>query len=140
MTDTKLNGPPLPAEYAGKAIVWTPWQDRPACGRTVVQRPCKGCGATVPWWTANGAAGGVQRVYARYCPGCKELWVHWKVPPAPGEYVGRLDLIVHSTRQERLDAMLERAGERLRQAVQAELRRMAHRSAAWPFTPSRHGE
>jgi hypothetical protein len=36
-----------------------------------------------------------------------------------------LDLIVHSTRQERIEAAMERLGARLRKAVQAEFRRAA---------------
>lgn len=130
MTDDVLRGPTLPAEHNGKAIVWTPWRDRPGCGRTVVQRPCTGCESTVARWSAVGTVERVQRAYGHYCPGCGELWVFWKVPPAPGEYVGRLDLIVHSTREEQIQAAMERLGERLRKAIRAELRRAVRRPVA----------
>jgi len=123
--DVELVGPPLPTEYAGKAIVWTPWRNRPGCGQTAVVRPCKACGSLEPWWSASGTVKRVRRVYGHYCPGCGELWVYWKVPPPPGKWVGRLDLIVHSTRQERIEAAMERLGARLRKAVQAEFRRAA---------------
>lgn len=142
MTGTTLNGPALPGEHEGKVILWTPWRENlvGSCGRPVLRSPCKGCGAENVRWITTGTVNGELRATGHYCPACGELRVYWKVPPPPGKWAGRLDLIEHSTRQERLDAAMERVGARLRQAVQAELRRAARRSAAWPFTPSGNGE
>ncbi|MGR3875773.1 hypothetical protein ACUXZZ_45390 (plasmid) [Streptomyces graminifolii] len=138
--DDVLNGPPLPAEYAGKAIVWTPWRNSPVGGRTAVVRPCKACGELEPWWFAVGVAEGVRRACGYYCPGCGELWVYWQVPPAPGKHVGRLELIEHSMRQERLDAAMERVAERMRQGIKKELRRRSWRCDVWPYGLNVHGE
>ncbi|MEU2426932.1 hypothetical protein ABZ619_38970 [Streptomyces sp. NPDC007851] len=119
-----LNGPPLPTEYAGKAIVWTSWQDRPSCGRTAVVRACKACGAVEFQWLAFGVVGGERRAYGHYCPRCGTLWVFWRVLPLPGEFVSRLDLIVRTTREERIEAAKQRLGTSLQQAIKIQVRQM----------------
>lgn len=87
-----MTDPQLPAEHAGYAIRWEPWQTRAACGRDLVPQDCSLCGQTTPHERTLGRVDGstAVRASALRCMLCGGVRALWREDPVPGAARGKL--------------------------------------------------
>jgi hypothetical protein len=76
--------PALPAEHAGEAITWRPWEEAPVilCARSGDLNGCTSCDHPGPSLLAFGLSGPGKpliRFNAHRCPGCQEMRVYQRV-------------------------------------------------------------
>ncbi|MEZ0090006.1 hypothetical protein [Streptacidiphilus sp. EB129] len=86
-----MTDPQLPAEHAGHAIRWEPWQTRAVCGRVMVPQDCRLCGQKTPYERTLGRVGdpGTVRASAARCTVCGGVQAFWREDPEPGETRGK---------------------------------------------------
>ncbi len=82
--------PQLPAEHAGHAIRWEPWQELAVCGRAPVPTECRLCGQASPHHRTLGRVDGAARASAERCTICGGVRAFWRDDPAPNESRGKL--------------------------------------------------
>ena len=85
-----MTDPHLPAEYAGHAIRWEPWQERAVCGRIPVPTVCRLCGQSSPQHRTLGRVDGTVRASAQRCTLCGAVQAFWRADPAASEERGKL--------------------------------------------------